>query len=71
MREGEWGKGIRILGGRLGWGRGIESRPPRVQGKDQIPGVGGWEGQKGKPEEQLGIPGVRGEGTWGIRENQG
>lgn len=48
---GGWGRW------RMGWGRGGRKQTTKGSGnKDQILGVGGWGwGQKGKPEEQLGI----------------
>lgn len=83
MREGERERvsAHRILGAR---GLGELEDGPGVGGtggkqttkgsgnKDQILGVGGWGwGQKGKPEEQLGNPGVRDEGTRGTRGKPG
>lgn len=48
----------------MGWGRGAESRPPRVQGtKIRYLELGGWE--IGPKREIRGAVGYPGRGTWG------
>lgn len=63
MREGEWGKHICIQDtgsqglGELEDGLGEGSRRQTTKGAGNRPDTWSWgvEGQKGKPEEQLGV----------------
>lgn len=54
----------------MGWGRGAESRPPRVQGtKIRYLELGGWE--MGPKREIRGAVGYPGRGTWGTSGKPG
>lgn len=64
---GGWGRW------RMGWGRGAESRPPRVQGTKTryLEFGGGVGGPKREARGAIGDPGVRGGRTRGTRGKPG